>query len=91
MATPIYLTTSQAAARLGVSIRSICLYCQQGRLGAKFGQRGYLITEPELANFQRVPIGHPFKKSTSTSEIKTYASANGRKAKLCNRKKRSGK
>jgi len=56
----VYLTTRQAATRLGLSESRVRHLCQQGRLGQKIG-RNWAITETELQRFARVnrQVGNP--------------------------------
>ncbi len=55
-----YLTTTQAAARLGLSESRVRQFCQVGWMGRKIG-RNWAITETELAAFKRInrPAGNP--------------------------------
>lgn len=49
-----FLSTKQAAARLGVSTRRVCALCKQGRLGWRVG-REWVIPEVQLARFAAIP------------------------------------
>jgi len=55
-----YLTSSQAAERLGLAEGTVKRYCQQGRLGQKIG-RNWAITEAQLKRFAKKPrpVGNP--------------------------------
>jgi len=53
MTEPEYLTTAQAAARLGLSESRVRHLCQQGRLGRRIG-RNWAITEAEVTRFARI-------------------------------------
>ena len=48
-----YLTTMEAAERLGITDRRVRKLCSEGRLGQKVG-RDYLITSEDLSRFRRV-------------------------------------
>lgn len=56
------LSPAEAAERLGVSVRRVQQYCQQGRLGQHVGTR-YVIRADELRRFRPNPTGIPLEKS----------------------------
>ena len=53
------LTTHQAAERLGVSVRRVRQYIEDGRLKARKVGRDYLISKRSLEAFHRLPSGRP--------------------------------
>jgi excisionase family DNA binding protein len=58
-----FLTTKEAAKRLGVKIRMVQLLIQSGRLPAqKFG-RDYMIKEADLKLVENRKVGRPRKVS----------------------------
>ncbi len=58
-----YMTTAEAAIRLGLSERRIRVLCREDRLGERIG-RNYAITEAQLAAFAAEPrnAGRPPRK-----------------------------
>ena len=54
----VWLTTSEAAAMLGVSEGRVRQYCRAGRLGQQIG-RNYLIRQAEARKFAPLPTGRP--------------------------------
>lgn len=58
-----YLTTKQAAARLGLSVRHVQTLIEQGDLPAtKFGH-AWQIKRKDVDTFQRRPVGRRRKKT----------------------------
>lgn len=66
---PKYLTTAEAAARLGLSKMRVRQLCVAGRIGKKMG-RDWLISEEELAEFSEIPrpVGRPPRIETPKPE-----------------------
>jgi len=62
------LSPEQAAQELGITAGTVRQYCDQGRLGRKWG-RVWLITREELDQFKakRRPAGRPRKKENRPS------------------------
>ena len=48
-----YLTTAEAAQRLGLSERRVRVLCEEGRLGVRIG-RNWAITEAQLTKFDQI-------------------------------------
>jgi predicted site-specific integrase-resolvase len=55
---PIYITSTDAAGRLGVSPQTITAYCRAGKMGTRIGGR-YVLTAAEVARFKRPKRGNP--------------------------------
>jgi excisionase family DNA binding protein len=62
------LSPEQAAQELGITAGTVRQYCEQGRLGRKWG-RVWLITREEFDQFkaERRPPGRPRKKEKPPS------------------------
>lgn len=56
------ITTTQAAARLGVPPRNVQYYIQKGQLKATKTGRDWLISETDLAAFEIPRAGRPATK-----------------------------
>jgi plasmid maintenance system antidote protein VapI len=56
------LSTTDAAAIIGVSPRRVNKLCQDGRLGVRIGNQ-YFITKQEAKKFKANPPGRPKKAS----------------------------
>lgn len=55
-AMPEIITTTDAAAILGIKARMVQRYCQQGRLRAQpFGKRGWILKRADVLAFARKP------------------------------------
>ena len=56
------LTVKQVSDELGITAVTVRRYCQEGRLGRKFG-RQWLITRDELEKFKKIKrkVGRPPK------------------------------
>ena len=50
-----FLTVEEAAKELGKSDRWVSKLCKDGRLGQRFGGKVWMITEPELQEFLKIP------------------------------------
>ena len=61
-----------AAEILGVSERRVRQYCEQGRIGVRFGKRGHLITMGELREFAKCErkAGSPGKAAVASRVLK---------------------
>ena len=57
------LTTTEAAARLGMPVRTVRWLCLQEGIGVKHG-RDYLIDPADLVRFPRRKVGRPRKKKS---------------------------
>ena len=58
-----YLTTKEAAERLGVTESHVCRLVRQGRLEAvRVGQRALLIRNASIRTLKRRPPGRPRKQ-----------------------------
>jgi excisionase family DNA binding protein len=53
-----FMSTAEAAKRLGVTVRRVQKLCESGRLGIKVGGR-YLITATQLDTYSPGPVGRP--------------------------------
>ncbi len=62
------LSTAEAAARLGVSVRRIQQLVQAGRLPAKEFGGSLMIEEKDLALVQERPVGRPAKAQTAPAK-----------------------
>ena len=58
----IYLTTAQAARRLGLSQVMVAVYCRTGRIRATRPGRDWLIPEAEVERFAAIPRPLGWKK-----------------------------
>jgi len=64
-----YLTTAEAAERLGISQSYLCRLIRQGRLEAmRLGGKVLLIRAESVRRFKRRPRGRPRKKRPPQSE-----------------------
>jgi excisionase family DNA binding protein len=50
-----WLTVAEAADELGLTERRVTRLCQQRRLGERVGGKIWLIHEPQLDEFKRIP------------------------------------
>lgn len=58
------LTTAQAAEQLGLSARTVQVYCQAGKIRAtRHGKKDFLILVSDLEAFEKIPrkVGRPKK------------------------------
>jgi excisionase family DNA binding protein len=75
------LTTSEAAKRLGVSLRAVQKMIEHGRLTAKKVGRDYLIRAEDLSNIKRRSnAGRPSKSSTMTKKTGTRKATGKKKS-----------
>lgn len=61
----MYLTTKQAAEKLGITPRRVRALIESGRLKARKIGRDYLIDSHNLAAFHPLPPGRPTSKEQS--------------------------
>jgi len=54
-----YITTNEAAARLGITPGLVCRYCRSGRIAAIKPGRDWLIDSDRLREYQPNPVGRP--------------------------------
>jgi hypothetical protein len=73
-----------AAEILGVTERRVRQYCEQGRLGVRFGKRGHLITMSELREFAKRErkAGSPGKAAVASRVLKRAGEVAGEVAGL---------
>ena len=64
-----YLTTKEVAEKLGVTIGRIQQLVAEKRLNAVKVGRDNLISEKDIASFERLSVGRP-KKSIEAKEVK---------------------
>lgn len=64
------MTTAQAAARLGVAVRTIQAWIKSGRLPARKMGRDWFIAEADLETFSPPPQGRP-PQGTPEQETRT--------------------
>ena len=58
-----YLTTQQAAERLGLSLRQVQTLIKKGDLLAKKFGHAWQIKRKDVEDFERRPVGRPRKKT----------------------------
>jgi excisionase family DNA binding protein len=75
------ITTSEAASRLGLTVRAVQKMIEAGRLEAQKMGRDYFIEAGALENISRIVPGRPPKNALAAPKRTTKRSAKQRKEK----------